>query len=373
MAHFRFKRAYFDTNVLVADNWPHLSTNLTEYFWQSDILKVRNFVPDLVERELEARWLRAFKQKVEELNRKTSDINRHLLRPTVEAAVPSVEEAIANYRSIVQQIRQAHQIDSVPLPRTTNVAEFVRMAIERHPPFEREKEKGFQDAVILMSIVEHLQESPEPSILVSNDKIFGSPEIQDLLKARSMQLEVVRSIEEAGELLKKRLVHAVRKMTSASEEKVSNALLTMRGEINNFIAEKLEANQIWLSTDPYVPGTIKMISAAELADIERIAMASAPWEQKPGQRVEFSAEARVDLDLLVEVFPSTPSKPLRIGQPSVDLHLTALAEIVESGYSALSVLRRESLKVPKKIRIDGSAERTEDGYTNIYLLAVQPG
>jgi len=60
MAPYEFKRAYFDTNVLMAENSPYSSTNLTQYFWLAASLRVRHFLPDLVERELEARWLRTF-------------------------------------------------------------------------------------------------------------------------------------------------------------------------------------------------------------------------------------------------------------------------------------------------------------------------
>jgi len=58
-----FTRIYFDTNVLIAANWPNPSAALERLLGLAQVFKVAIVVPKAVEDELEAHWNRLFDEK----------------------------------------------------------------------------------------------------------------------------------------------------------------------------------------------------------------------------------------------------------------------------------------------------------------------
>ncbi len=70
-------RIYFDTNILIAANWPKPSAALERLLSLAQPFKVGIFVPKAVEDELEAHWNRLFDEKYTKAKKSFADLIKH--------------------------------------------------------------------------------------------------------------------------------------------------------------------------------------------------------------------------------------------------------------------------------------------------------
>jgi len=130
--------------------------------------------------EAQEHWVRGIQNKVAGLNNAANQLER-IAKPVVaEARVEHlpVERLVENYQAVVRASIAKYQVQACPF---TNVSakEMFGLASRYVVPFEFEQEgKGFQDAVILSSVLQHLKSNPQLiGILVTADGVFSKAKV----------------------------------------------------------------------------------------------------------------------------------------------------------------------------------------------------
>ena len=170
-----FNALYLETEILVRSNWPSETHPLQSVLVLASRWGMRIFLPAPVECQIEARCLRKYEESTSILNgavKKTSQLLRPLGR-TADVDCLKKEEFCREYRGLVTRIKVALKIEVIPFS-SHGVQDFFDLAIHYQLPFEPGQEgKGFQDAVILASVLEHLSKNKDVSgVLITMDKVF---------------------------------------------------------------------------------------------------------------------------------------------------------------------------------------------------------
>src|SRR5512142_2542081 len=84
-----FRHLYLDANILRNEGWPRISAKLENVLSLARSVNVTVNLPEAVERELEANWMRGYKAKCENLQEHLDPLRNHLNR-LAEKQVPSV-------------------------------------------------------------------------------------------------------------------------------------------------------------------------------------------------------------------------------------------------------------------------------------------
>jgi hypothetical protein len=177
-----FDALYFDTNALISANWPAPTLRLENLLVLTGWMKVAVFLPEPVEREAEQHWLREVRDSAAGLTGSAENFRRmtRQVRGSVEFHTENEEALLVRYRELAVSCCQHFGI--LPIPITTRpLSEFFDMAIRYGMPFvsdRSKKGKGFQDAVVLASVLEHLKANPQLSgLLVTDDEVFSKVDV----------------------------------------------------------------------------------------------------------------------------------------------------------------------------------------------------
>jgi hypothetical protein len=243
------KRIYFDTNILY--KWPHLPNDLYAVFGAAKWLGTELWVPEVVESELRAQFVRSVMSAYDsaELNIKEIDkLCRGVLPVDIKGTRPNTNQLWEAFRNRSDQLKAQLGISVVPLT-TVDLRVFLDMAISRTPPFEEHtiaNERivtGLQDAAILFSILDHVTTAPigERCALVTADKIFHAAETRKLISGR---LEVFKTVKDLFEDLFNHIWAATRSAWDAEMKQVEANLNAERGELAKQIREILPASEV---------------------------------------------------------------------------------------------------------------------------------
>lgn len=152
-------RIYLDTNILLAEGWPRISVKLREMLTLARGSQISVVLPEAVEREVKAHWLRDLEEQLTELTAAerhfgalTSNIGWDA-EPTTKELF-DLDSAGDKYIEVVDKLKSEWCIISAPL-NPVPLDGLFQMAITKQPPFE-DRGTGFQDAVILLSAIEDL-------------------------------------------------------------------------------------------------------------------------------------------------------------------------------------------------------------------------
>src|SRR5262245_44711110 len=141
-----FDRIYFDSNALIASNWPKLSASLENLLSLAQLLKVKVFLPKAVEDELEAHWTRVFDAKYSKADKSLRELRKHAApsetRGLADLDIANKDAALAGYREKVTTLKTEWKIETLSLT-LRSMDELFRMAIYDEPPFQ-EGDIGFQ-------------------------------------------------------------------------------------------------------------------------------------------------------------------------------------------------------------------------------------
>jgi hypothetical protein len=179
--------------------------------------------PEAVEIELEAQFLRGIKEEAEKIAVGHKRIVKRLR--AVDTDGPSRFEldlalVAAAYRQKTEALKANLGIQSTPTVGP-DLAKMVRCAAHRTPPFEeftRGKDAvvtGFQDAVILFSILSHLADYPCTAAFVSQDAVFSGVPVRTQIQDRGVDLRVYERLMALGDELWQRVAPAIRKVAGA--------------------------------------------------------------------------------------------------------------------------------------------------------------
>jgi PIN domain len=195
----KFNGIYLDTNVLIAQGWPRPSILLNNVLRYAAVWGIQTLLPDPVTKEAEDHWLRDVKRGISEFDGAQKNLQR-LASPIpceVKGEHTPVEKLLEGYRAKVAETLKEYAIIQVPFTKRPleDVFEFATKYVLPFVPDA--KGRGFQDAVILFSILDHLNEFPEASaIFISADNDFKDIRLTDFLSGfDSKRLEIVKELD----------------------------------------------------------------------------------------------------------------------------------------------------------------------------------
>jgi hypothetical protein len=298
LLHRPFRRIYFDTNVLLENGWPSLSSRLANVVSFSKGLGVTLHVPDVVYAELAACRRRDYTSeqqqaasKVRNLRARLSELN---VDPSAVQEVPDVLTAALNgYRDIVEGLKQEFIACGLP---TINMADLVSKAAGYELAFE-ENDKGFKDTLIFLSVVEDLKHaSPAVSaVIVSKDGIFRQRredlEVWALAEGASVLCSTFDEVQAALEHRQDAQMRA----RIEEDRKTAEAAVSLRlAEIQKWLDENLDA----LNLKVWSP---LLFSLLEAYRVDVLKLLSVSPQYNPKRRSGERAKLSFDIQALLSV------------------------------------------------------------------------
>src|SRR5439155_4299706 len=237
---FKPDAVYFDTNPLIAAGWPNASAQLLSVMQLIEKLSVQTCVTEIVQQELEEHRIRelgeqwnAAESAVKRLAKNTeSFLNVQRLPP-----LPSKEILRSELRKVAADLTARFR--SVPTTQKP-LSEFLTLAINRGATF-KEGGHGFQDAVILCSVLDHMKSTGQSSAcLVSKDAAFQSVGAQEMIRTASVALKIVGDFNDLEKLLQRSLTSFVLELLADEQKILRNAIEGHFGELQSFVKANLE-------------------------------------------------------------------------------------------------------------------------------------
>lgn len=360
-------RIYFDTNILRTVQWPRLSSKLESVLGLARALVIDVLIPDAVEHELEAHWLREGNELSRKATSAISDLRKHISAVTsdrIELPLPERPRLLEEYRRKVQEVRLEWKIQSVPMT-TRPLVDFFQMAITQRLPF-KEKGAGFQDAVIYFSIIDHLRQTPDQvAAFVSNDNVFEKQETSELAASTGVRINVYKTIDEILRALEGGLGKVVETIWEQDRQRAKIALEAMVPKIQQFVFNNLlftasQLRSIGLSKAQLnVSDSVVMVSSIEVKAIKDV-WTTPPMKRQAGEAVKISFKAEMYLSVLVNRDPgSSLAGLLRVGE--VDLPSVSL----------LGGPIPEDQVWQHEVEIEAAASVVDEEYRDVKLLSVE--
>jgi hypothetical protein len=263
--------------------------------WGLEIL-----LPEPVERQLEEQWLRNVRERSAKLDAAARDMNRFL--SAVGTGVRTEHEdmgvLLARYKETVDQIKQDFKIRTPPFtPRYG--AEFFDTAIRYILPFETKGEgKGFQDAVILASVLDDLSSHPDRlGVLVSADEVFSKTDLNGFVPGCPSARLKFLTLDKLWEILWDR--YWDENVKAPWEEEQRNAMEAMKQKVDS-LKEFVESH---LTESMLMAGTFQKIievRGLEKLEIQYVQTPLPKLGTAPDRTVRFAAALLTQCRVLIE-------------------------------------------------------------------------
>lgn len=268
---------YLDSTVLYESHWPQLSASLLALLELCRAYGTQVVVPEPVCTEREHQWRRKLVEQVHSVRQARQNLRsfaRDIIKPEEDDREPVlIEEALRAYRERVTEVTAKFSIVSCGYPKK-HVTELFEMAAARQPPFQETKDKvtGFQDTVILFSVLEHLAHYPgKLGILVSRDRIFD--QIQPLSAEIGVRLQVVKSADEAVQLFKPLVDTA---LTSWWEKDEAEAIKALNKRLDDATAYVCDQLNVPTSRNTWSIGLRGLVGTIERVTVRTVLKARTP-------------------------------------------------------------------------------------------------
>jgi len=346
-----FTHLYLDSEPLRGSRWPNISVELSNLLRLARRLEVNLNLPVAVEMELEAQYMRDFRELHQTVEGK---LKSHLRRAGLDDALAlrSDEELLAAYRAAAASSRGNEGLQSVPLSAWP-ASDYFDLLLKRDPPFSQDG-RGFGDAVILLSVVDHIRTIRDASgVIISADRRFG--EAGRLTARLGVELEILsldaaykKMIDELSEILGQRF--------AADYVALLTFVQGHADEIKAYVARNVAFPAISLG---FLFTTPESVDEIESVQIERVITEPELWRQQlePGQQLTIRIAARARVLVTVRSWPAGPTRILRIGQEAEEM---PAAGSLESSTNQRTIER--------EIEIDATVLRVDHAtYTDLRL------
>lgn len=361
----QFNRIYFDANPLIAAEWPRLSAKLEEVLQLAQIFRVALLLPQAVELELEEHWLREFDKKHDEVVSRMEKLEKHTANVVTDrATLPLLDRnrVRSEYRAKVQALKEKWAIETVPLT-SRSLDEVFRMSVRRDPPF-REEGKGFQDAVILLSVIDHLRDaSGQVGAFISQNTDFKGPEAIKLAISVGVQIRLYKTVDEILHVLVGQLQEVVRSNWEQEKQHVAEILNTMLPQIKRFIAENLEIPEWGLG----LIGKLVAVPQIDVACIKSVQV-PLPFGQEASQPIRrISFETEVNLYIVMERFPLPTPRVVKVGEEILPPSLEFLKALAEGPQEP----KREEHVLQRAVEVEATATIMNNEYRDIQFVSAR--
>jgi hypothetical protein len=281
----RIHRIYFDSNVVLKEGWPRVSAALDGLLWVAKVFKISVVLLDVVARELEAHWMREYKESRRAIQG-LAEIHARIGLPAEVAGLPKVEEALAAYRRTVGAVEQEHGLVRVK-GELRPTSEMFEMAIRESRPFQK-KGRNFQDTVILLAAIDDLAKNPgQTGVFLSKDGVFEQSVVSAHSGPRKVELTLFMEVNQLFEVLRNELSEALKKVWDAEQVRAVDAVQQNAASLKDYIAHNLE-----IPANTGFEGEI--LSIKDIEELRILAVqTSDPAKKEENQPVSFTVEAEV--------------------------------------------------------------------------------
>lgn len=156
----------------------------------------------------------------------------------------NAEALLGRYRELAVSTSSRFTILKSPMT-TRPLSEFFDLAVRYEPPFVSDKSKkgkGFQDAVVLASVLEHLKANPQlTGLLVTDDEVFSKVDVARFMPScAGMRLRVL-PFEEAFKVLYNSFYDLhVKQPWEEERRQARQAVEAMEPEIRAFLMSNMD-------------------------------------------------------------------------------------------------------------------------------------
>jgi hypothetical protein len=172
------------------------------------------------------------------------------------------------------------------------------MAVEKIPPFELKKEKGFRDSAIMFTIIDFAKkfDSEDLHLLISSDSVFHMKEVLDRFKSEKVRIVSFKSIDEARKPLEKLLSEEIAKQRAERSETLRSFLEENQEQIAKYMSSILESDPYFF--DPVLgwnrPYLVHEAHLEDLRLLQNVTPGSLPQGQTQGKvQISFPVEIHV--------------------------------------------------------------------------------
>ena len=358
---------YLDTNVLIDLSHGDTTVDFIELRSLLELNNVGIFVPETVVKEFIQHRIKDTLDQIERLKAASRKIGRLLGRDPL--AHEELQDVEANINKKMMNYLQDAGIEVI---RTPNIPleTLIDMAVKKQPPFEEKGEKGFRDAVILFSIIDHMKtNSFSNAILVSVDPIFTHHEVIDRFKEKGQNILIGKSFAEAKEQVKKQIDTNLGAQGEKKKKNVISFLNTKSEAIFDYILKNVGASEDFLKGEFLASGNfsgaIMKVLAIRPKEVSDAVCGHLIKEELPEEGYEsITFSVSTELDLLVEQHGMLTALAKR---SRFKLSVPGDLEKLRSGYPE-STLRQ--LTVVRYVNVEARVSKENDHYSNIKLLRI---
>jgi predicted nucleic acid-binding protein len=285
-----FGAIYFDTNVLLEAHWPEPAPVLNNLLLLSGWWQIERCIPEPVLSEVECNWRRKVHAGIDSL--------RTAQRTLAKAASPIACDVSATHTPATQLEAQfivatadaiAHfGVTRVPFTRRS-IEEVFAYAAQYVRPFAAKGEgKGFKDAVILLSILDHLRDRPDTNgVLVTNDSDFKEVDYRVFESTFSPDRLRVMNADEAFKDVFEPYFDETRVKPYRELMQTANTMVRARAdELRAFVAAHLTADM--LRRGPF--DSVRQILSLDRLDVMSVDL---PFPERDLAELEINIEIRV--------------------------------------------------------------------------------
>jgi hypothetical protein len=225
--------AYLDTSVLWRSHWPHVSTELRNLFVLCSAGKVRVYLPEAVELEMEERSIRKFNEVRSQFTKGMSELPDVFNRGASVEPLPT-SGLLEQFRKRIDKSVTTYNIQRVSFVSNTS-RELFELAVRHSPPFGG-KSSGLQDSIILQNVFAHissLKESGTAMIVTNDDPFIAAIQTSGADKLFGIQLDrLVKRLKDESPLAEAKTIAQWDLETKSATEAIANK----KDEVEQYIA-----------------------------------------------------------------------------------------------------------------------------------------
>ncbi len=356
----KFGSLYIDTDIIVSfgfniyenPEWENLKKRI-------DHLKIKTFIPQIVLEELLINRREEFNRSLNDFNKVLRNINSKVTsKLKVQYSKEKLEKELE--KNIHENFRKAKiEVFDIPFDKI-DLRKLINMAINRIKPF-KEKDKGFKDALILFSIIEHSKgiEAEEHLFLTGNKSDFDSDVIRDLIEKNYAEIKIFFSIKDLEKYLDNFINKEKIEFIHQRNERLKEFLFSNKEMIQNFI-DNYPFSEFYLKRGAsFLMERIERIEKIEILDILNPVVGFLEHKEEGDVKVEF--EVKANFYIIFERFITKREQTiLKVGSPSFKI--------------AVPIPKIERVKIEKLLRVQGQIhikrKKYRECFSNLRLHAI---
>lgn len=342
----KFGKLYLDTNILRQFDFDiHKDPRYTNLKLKAKLLLSGICIPWIVFEEWYVFYKEVLNGNLLGLKSKVDNINKYV-DSTFNLSLPDtniLEKEL--FHKMKENLKCAgieifaNPFDSIKLNT------IVEMAIHKIKPFT-EQGKGFKDAIILFSIIEHCKYDIESEhfFLTGNKEDFDSEDIKNLIRKEKIDLKLIFSIDDLNKYLTNLMSKKLKEWIDKRNGSLKELLLAQKDKVVDFIRQRGEFSSRFLRRDLPLGMYVDRIIDFNFLDIIDPVVGFLDEGTDEGD-VVFSFRAKI-IFLLQVTELNFMSRRLKIGESSV-------REIIplSSPFSSKTVKTEKHITIKGKIHI----------------------